>query len=366
MESPPIDTRSYAELVAETEAHAQRSALGDPAPDGLADAGGALIRIFGHFASLVVERLNRAPARNQLAFLNLIGTTRLPPQPARVPLTFTLAARSPVDALVPAGTLVGAPPPQGETDDVVFETERDLVVTRSTIAAVYVSDTESDTFSERTADGDGRRRTSRSLRSAGTPRRRTTSTWASNPAPTPRTSRSSCGRRTRGSGRTGRSSGNTGTARHGSECQHTSCVPTWGVAGRAARGDVAAGVHRRRCRSRMDPRSSRAAAATGRDGERCRSGWRVGNRNPQRLTRGLSAFGETGQRLYVERRRAVRRRRRSCASAVPLRNGRLVLERRAHVGLPRRHRLADARSVERPRRAVRGGRRSISSTVPTR
>jgi len=155
MPAPPIDKRSYQDLVAETERLAQRLSDWRPRPDGRPDAGSALIRIFGRFAELVVERLNRAPDKNYLAFLNLIGTSLLPPQPARVPLTFSPAANSPVDAVVPAGTRAAAPPLDGEADEVVFETERDLVVTRAQLQAVYVSDTETDTYSDRTAQATG-------------------------------------------------------------------------------------------------------------------------------------------------------------------------------------------------------------------
>jgi hypothetical protein len=155
MPAPPIDKRSYEDLVAETERLAQQLSGWRPRPDGRPDAGSALIRIFGRFAELVVERLNRAPDKNYLAFLNLIGTSLLPPQPARVPLTFYPAANSPVDAVVPAGTRAAAPPLDGETDEVVFETERALVVTRTQLQAVYVSDTETDTYSDRTAQATG-------------------------------------------------------------------------------------------------------------------------------------------------------------------------------------------------------------------
>jgi hypothetical protein len=102
------------------------------------DLGGALIRMFGRFAEQIVARLNQVPEKNFLAFLNLIGASILPPQPARVPLTFQLAASSPVDTLVPTGTQVAAPPSDGEAEEVVFETERDLVVTRSHLAEAYV------------------------------------------------------------------------------------------------------------------------------------------------------------------------------------------------------------------------------------
>ena len=155
MQPPSIDTRSYADLVAETEQRAQQVSAWRPPSEGQSDPGAALIRIFGRFAELVVQRLNRAPERNELAFLNLIGTSPLPPRPARVPLTFSLASGSPVDAAVPAGTLAGAPPLPPDTDDVLFETERDLVVTRVVLTDVVVSDTESDTYSDRSAEAAG-------------------------------------------------------------------------------------------------------------------------------------------------------------------------------------------------------------------
>jgi hypothetical protein len=106
-------------------------------PNTEEDAGWALARIFGRMAELVVTRLNRLPDRNFLAFLDLIGTRLNPPQPARVPLTFQLAAGSPVDALVPAGTQAAALALEGEAEPALFETERDLVVSRSQLVAVY-------------------------------------------------------------------------------------------------------------------------------------------------------------------------------------------------------------------------------------
>jgi hypothetical protein len=126
-----------------------------PRSDGAPDAGRALIGVFGRFASLVIERLNRAPEKHELAFLNLTGTQLLPPRPARVPLTFVLATSSPVDAAVPAGTQVTAAPLDGEEDEVVFETERSLVVTRSQLQAVFVGDAETDSYRDRKDEATG-------------------------------------------------------------------------------------------------------------------------------------------------------------------------------------------------------------------
>lgn len=109
-------------------------------------ASAALIGIFGRFAELIIHRLNQAPAKNFLAFLDLIGASLLPPQPARVPLTFSLAAGSSVDGVVPAGTQVAAPPAEGEAEPVIFETERELVVIAAQLVSVYVRDPDRDQY----------------------------------------------------------------------------------------------------------------------------------------------------------------------------------------------------------------------------
>lgn len=152
---PPIDPRDRRELIKETTELAQRYSDWCPDPDGAPDVGQALIGIFARFAELVVQRINRAPERNYLAFLNLIGTQPLPPLPARVPLTFSLAERSPADAVVPAGTQVAATPLEGEDEEVVFETETALVVTRAQLQAVVVGDAENDSYRDRTAQASG-------------------------------------------------------------------------------------------------------------------------------------------------------------------------------------------------------------------
>lgn len=153
MQAPLIDKRSYGDIVAQTGQLAGQFSGWQARPDGQPDPGLALIQIFGRFAELVIERLNRAPDQNYLAFLNLIGASPLPPRAARVPLTFHLASGSPVDAVVPAGALAAAP--AGDAGEVVFETERELVVTRSQLLAAYVSDTEADTYSDRTGPATG-------------------------------------------------------------------------------------------------------------------------------------------------------------------------------------------------------------------
>jgi len=107
-------------------------------PEDKADAGRALIRIFGRMAAMVSDRLNRIPEKHFLAFLNLIGAQQQPPQPARVPLTAYLVDNSPVDAIVPAHTQIAAVSQSNDPEEVLFETQEDLVVMRSQLQAAIV------------------------------------------------------------------------------------------------------------------------------------------------------------------------------------------------------------------------------------
>ncbi len=148
---PKIDDRSYDDIVAETEALVQAYTGWQPAKaDGQLDAGGALIRIFGRMVELAIARLNQVPEKNFLAFLDLIGTQIQPPQPARAPLTFLLAAGSPGDAFVPARTRVAATLAEGESEEILFETDRDLVVTKAQLKAVFVCEPGRDRYGDYT------------------------------------------------------------------------------------------------------------------------------------------------------------------------------------------------------------------------
>ena len=146
--APPVDTRSAAQIASQVRTLLERYAPSytgagtDPITGALVPdpRGGALIGVFTRFAELIIERLNRVPDKNFLAFLDLIGASRLPPQPARVPLTFSLAKGSASPGVVPPGTQVAAPPGEGEKDPIIFETERELVVTPAALTAVFSRD----------------------------------------------------------------------------------------------------------------------------------------------------------------------------------------------------------------------------------
>jgi hypothetical protein len=118
------------------------------APD---QASAALIGVVARFCEIIVQRLNQVPDKNFLAFLDLLGASLLPPQAARVPLTYTLAANSPIDAVVPAGTQAAAPPGSGQKDPVIFETERELTVVAATLQALFAADSDADLVADHSA-----------------------------------------------------------------------------------------------------------------------------------------------------------------------------------------------------------------------
>ncbi len=152
IEPPRIDARNATDIAAQT--RALLAAYVPPSADGhvvdatAPGAAAALVGVFAHFAELIIERINRAPPKKQLAFFDLLGAAPLPPQPARAALTFALAAGSAQAVLVPTGTRVTAPPPPGRSDPVIFETECDLSVTAATLDAAFTRDPAADRFAD--------------------------------------------------------------------------------------------------------------------------------------------------------------------------------------------------------------------------
>ncbi|HCZ13454.1 MAG TPA: putative baseplate assembly protein [Candidatus Accumulibacter sp.] len=154
--APPIDPRTAAavsgqlrELLAiyAPDWHEQYT---DPATGQIRSdpLGTALIGIFSRFAEIILHRLNQVPDKNLLAFLDLLGETRLPPQPARVPLTFSLAPGSIADAIVPSGPQVASPPAEGENEPVLFETAGELVVGAAQLSCLFVREPEVDRYAD--------------------------------------------------------------------------------------------------------------------------------------------------------------------------------------------------------------------------
>jgi hypothetical protein len=92
-------------------------AAGDGAPAT------AVARIAGRYLATIVQRLNQAPAKARLAFLDTLGIRLVPAQPARTPLVFVMA-KDAAAGRIAAGSAASAPAPAGRTDPITFETER--------------------------------------------------------------------------------------------------------------------------------------------------------------------------------------------------------------------------------------------------
>ena len=100
----------------------------------------AMIKIFSYYCQLIIDRQNKSLDKNFLAFLNLLGASLKPAQPARVLLTFTMAKGASVDALIPKGTQVAAQITSDRRDMVVYETEADFVATSFELSFAFQDD----------------------------------------------------------------------------------------------------------------------------------------------------------------------------------------------------------------------------------
>src|SRR5215467_1595785 len=137
-EAPQIDSRSEAKLF-----QALVKDLKNPERlhidadgrdrDPLAEA---LLRVFARYCELIIQRLNRVPDKNHAAFLDVLNVSPIPPVPAQVPLTFTPVKKLPrelprtrLPIVVLGCTQVAAASSGDESEPVVFETTRDLVLT---------------------------------------------------------------------------------------------------------------------------------------------------------------------------------------------------------------------------------------------
>jgi hypothetical protein len=107
------------------------------------DPGTALFMLFADMYYENIKRLNRVPAKNRVAFLNLLDVSLLPARPAVAPVSFLLNEGTPEPVLIPAGTRVNA---VGEDGEIPFETEAAVLLTPATWKAAYVSSKKHDTI----------------------------------------------------------------------------------------------------------------------------------------------------------------------------------------------------------------------------
>ncbi|MHC5258232.1 baseplate J/gp47 family protein [Streptomyces sp. UC4497] len=147
MRPPAVDTRTLQQLRAEILRRTAESVPEWQPADG--DPGLALVRIDARFLELLLERLNRMPAKHLLAFLDLMGVELLPPGAAVAPVVLTPAPDAGPATLVPQGTMLTTV--QTETDPAaVFATSDDLTVISARPVAAFTIEPEADRFADRT------------------------------------------------------------------------------------------------------------------------------------------------------------------------------------------------------------------------
>ena len=104
--------------------------------DDESGGGAALLKIFARLLEGVIRRLNDAPFKHYIAFLEMIGVKLLPAVAARAPLTFILSKGTKEAVPVPARSQAAAAATDGG-DPIVFETERAILATPARLLSVH-------------------------------------------------------------------------------------------------------------------------------------------------------------------------------------------------------------------------------------
>src|SRR5215204_824886 len=140
---PGIDPRKASDLLRSLREMVPHYTREWPAIDD-DDSGVALLKIFSFIGEGVISRLNRAPERNFLAFLDMLGIRLLQARPAQVPVSFLVANGIEVPFIVESRTQVSAPPTGERQEDLPFETLTTLLVIPSNLSSLIAVDPELD------------------------------------------------------------------------------------------------------------------------------------------------------------------------------------------------------------------------------
>ena len=166
LRSPAIVTRALAQFRDALAANRVGYTPEWSAALGQGDAGEAFLTILARQLEIQAAGLNAMPLRMQLEFLEQLGASLLPAQPARAPLVFKLLDTATGDATVPAGARVAAvlPPPPPSLDGNAapaaaakpeFFTEQEIMAMRGKLAVVYSIDPDDDVYADHSADSTG-------------------------------------------------------------------------------------------------------------------------------------------------------------------------------------------------------------------
>jgi hypothetical protein len=151
-ETPILDPGTAVQIL-EALRHRRLSFLPEWQADG--DPGEALQRIVARYAQVVTDRLNQAPDRACLAFLDMLGISLIPARPARAPVVFkTFTGLG--NGSAPAGTRVGANVP-GVPSPVMFETESAIALAGARLTDVMTVWPDRDAYTDHSSDAAGGR-----------------------------------------------------------------------------------------------------------------------------------------------------------------------------------------------------------------
>ncbi|CAG7640739.1 putative baseplate assembly protein [Paenibacillus allorhizosphaerae] len=100
------------------------------------DPGSALFAVFADNFQQNINRLNRVPLKNYIAFLNLLHPTLYTAKPASAYLTFQLSSGAKDPVFIRQGTRVSGKSDDGD-GDVLFETVSPIMVTPAELSAIY-------------------------------------------------------------------------------------------------------------------------------------------------------------------------------------------------------------------------------------
>jgi hypothetical protein len=97
--------------------------------------GEALSNIFASMYEMTIKRLNYAPMKHLLSFLETINTSLIPSHPSRTALTFVTSKGATGNILIKALTQAAGKDSEGKS--VVFETEKNIIATPRKLQSIY-------------------------------------------------------------------------------------------------------------------------------------------------------------------------------------------------------------------------------------
>jgi phage-related baseplate assembly protein len=129
-------------------------------------SGYAMLQILARYCGLVIQSINGAVGKAELAFLDAMGVEIGPPQAARAPIVFKLSPDSPVDPALPQNSQVAAPPaprlPSSigaspsptllrPPEPIVFATEDEIALARASLVSLYSTYPDVDQYADHSA-----------------------------------------------------------------------------------------------------------------------------------------------------------------------------------------------------------------------